>query len=835
MVELNRERPKFVLTVGKGEYNLTKSVRDLRGIDIEELKKAVAESQVEHRLKSIYKMKLYPYAEANDLAEWTKDVIQDTYKPIYLDKQSVCSDCAEGPCNVEEGKGRCGLEFESYQAKLSLKTVVRGCISQMVASREMVNYALKAFPKDAPISFGPEMDTTDATWVGTMCGFYPETLEQMDRALSYAERELNKLFVASIQGNGSVTDFESLAMFAGLMLFVAQEVAEFIKVGLFGFHSAMTKKLDEMPWYPPGFWSGIGLLDPEKPTITFIGDNFIPAWLVVDELKKKELSDKIQVIGIASMGDDIARFYDKVCVIGTIYRAKKLLRLGLTDVIVANEACIPFDFSGEAERVGSRLIWTGSREQPGLKDRTEDPTEGIVEDLLMAPQGVWVRDLEKAAEIAIKVAQGVELRRNHVLSEEEVKKEAAKCREDCDLCLYACPNNLAVSKGMRAIKEQGLKALFEVDKSCTLCGKCQKECPEKIPIEDLMVAAYGARTAEDKFLFRGGRGAATRSEIASYGFSFFPGNSPGMYGLIGCANSNPEDIAWIANKLGWANGIVSIGGCVAADVAHLLDVETGHFMFRKYPFWHQPRAVANLGGCTACQYMPWIVYKYSRTGTGITWAANFAETMDEMYFILNMPMVIWGGSTERMYALAAAYAACGCSVIVGPVNAQRWQRLLSADKWDWENWWFYDSLSHKTRATEPSPKQLIIPVETKEEVITHLMCDQMKVMQPFIMRMIPVEFYCNWHREFFGELPDDWTKYTRTFTDLPGVLRFELIEYLRDLYGWVVYGLWVAEIPHPDGNRYDQKEFLEHYARACDSYTKLPRLWIKPRKKVKKE
>src|SRR3990172_2582972 len=204
--------------------------------------------------------------------------------------------------------------------------------------------------------------------------------------------------------------------------------------------------------------------------------------------------------------------------------------------------------------------------------------------------------------------------------------------------------------------------------------------------------------------------------------------------------------------------------------------------------------------------------------------------MDEMYGLFANPTVIWGGQPERMYAIATGLARTGISVVIGPIQSQQWKRLLGGNKWDWQRYWWYDSLSHQKRACSPSPKDLIFPVETKEEAITYIMSGQMKAAQPFIARMVCNDFYYSWHKEFFGEMPDDWMLYARTFTDLPATMRFELTETLKEKYGWEVYGLWVESIPHFDGNRYNQKEYLEHYAQPCASYTWLPRLFIRQRK-----
>lgn len=835
MTDSSNERPRFVVQVDRGKYDIADCMPDTRAVNREELTKAFQGSVVEHRLRNITKFKMFPYADAQDISEWDRDTLLNTFRPHYMNGDDSCTDCQQGPCDLRGATGRCGLSHDAYQSRLSLQAVCRGCLSQMATSRRILDYALARFGKDARVTMGKEQDTTDATWLGIMCGFYPETLDQLDRGLKYAESQLGKALLASVQGAGTVDDFEQMAFHAGTMLFLAQEVSEYVGISFFGFTSAMNQGLADVAWYPPGFQSGIGKLSQEKPTLGFVGDDFIPAWLAIEEMKKFSLTENVQVIGMGAAGDAIARYYNKVCVLGTMYRVKKALRLGLVDVLVGSECCIAIDFLGEVRKSGARLIWTGVSPVGELKDRSNEQIADIAKDLCDGSvDGVWIRDPEKAAAVAVQVVQQIKRVRWQALDEAAVRREAGKCRADCDLCTFECPNDLLMGQALRAVAGKGIEAVFEVEKSCIMCGRCEAVCPEKIHIEDIVVAAYGARNKDDKFLYRPGRGPVTRSEVASYGFTFFPGNSPGIYSFIGCSNCNPEDIAWMANRVAEANGIVSIAGCAASDVAHLVD-EQGVPMYRKFPFWTHPRSVANLGGCASCQYVPWIIGKYARAGTGVTWCANFAETVDESYAIFANPTIIWGGLPERMYAIAAGLARTGISVIIGPVQSQEWKRLLGGNKWDWERYWWYDSLTNKKRACSPAPKDLIFPVETKEEAITYIISNAMKANQPFIMRMAANEFYYSWHKEFFGELPDDWALYARTFTDLPTTMRYELTEALKERYDWEVYGLWVESIPHFDGKRYSQKDYLEHYAQPAASYTRIPRLCMRQPKQKQKQ
>ena len=139
--------------------------------------------------------------------------------------------------------------------------------------------------------------------------------------------------------------------------------------------------------------------------------------------------------------------------------------------------------------------------------------------------------------------------------------------------------------------------------------------------------AFARKGAEDRFLFRGGRGGGQRSEMASYDFTASPGNSPGWFGIIGCGRANPDDVQWMANELASRNGIVVLAGCTVGDVAHFYDPEERKWFMQRYPFWLQPRSASNFGGCSACQFIPLVTLKNARSGSGVTQYGNYVETV----------------------------------------------------------------------------------------------------------------------------------------------------------------------------------------------------------------
>ena len=139
MTDSNNERPRLIIQVDRGKYDITNCLPDSRAVNREELTKALQGSLVEHRLKSITKFKIFPYADAQDLAEWDRDTLLDTYRPLYMSGENVCADCHQGPCDLQPAPGRYGLNYDAYQARINLRAVCHGCLSQMAASRRIVD------------------------------------------------------------------------------------------------------------------------------------------------------------------------------------------------------------------------------------------------------------------------------------------------------------------------------------------------------------------------------------------------------------------------------------------------------------------------------------------------------------------------------------------------------------------------------------------------------------------------------------------------------------------------------------------------------------------------
>src|SRR3989304_2113086 len=267
---------KTVVRIGnKTEFELSGVVRDLKGADPAELKQVLEKDPVEMRIKNICEFRLTPLADAADFAEWDKDVLLGTWPPLYSDLVGRITD--------------------AEAARNSLRAVCRGCVSQVATARQVLDYLLNVFGPGKLVNLGQFMEASDFTWVGAMCGFEPGDLCHLDRALSYAESQLNKAWLAATQASAGVVELESHAFHAGTMLLLAQEILETVKVSLFGFSAAANLNVADIAWFPLPTWTGRGAVEKDKRTVVFVGDNFVPACLLVDRMRAGGATEKYEV------------------------------------------------------------------------------------------------------------------------------------------------------------------------------------------------------------------------------------------------------------------------------------------------------------------------------------------------------------------------------------------------------------------------------------------------------------------------------------------------------------------------------------------------------------
>jgi CO dehydrogenase/acetyl-CoA synthase alpha subunit len=189
-------------------------------------------------------------------------------------------------------------------------------------------------------------------------------------------------------------------------------------------------------------------------------------------------------------------------------------------------------------------------------------------------------------------------------------------------------------------------------------------------------------------------------------------------------------------------------------------------------------------------------------------------------------LIVWGALPERMQAIVAAWARAGSVVIIGPDSGFGWKRYLLGNKWQWEKWWAYDTFERgKKYITEPSPKHLIIPVETKEEVAAIVHSLIRKPVECREARLQGIYNYLELYDVEFGELPDDWPLITRSDWELPPTRKLPLLKVLKEKWGWDIQRMTIKKARHVDGRMLDPVEYTKEYGGATSKQvTKLPRL-----------
>jgi len=800
---------KRIAQVGSLEVDIREVVRDPRGME-DQIQEIMENDFVEGRHSNFGGwITLLP--DAADVAELDRSFLSK-YPPLYSQQQEVCTDCPSGPCNLKEGQGVCGLELESYQGRLSLRKACRGCVSQMVATRELMNHALKLWPEDTPVSMGDILSISDhAPAVTVLSGIYPKTLKDLNKALSYGEAQLAKLFQASYCGTAPATEFESMVLHAGSVLLLTMGVAEMLKISCYGFISAANQELEEIEQFPPPkVAAGWGSIESGKPVIAFVGDDFLPAWCAIDRLKRDGSLEQVEICGIGAAGDDIIRFYDRCRIVAPMVRAAKAIRNGVFDVVVASPGCIPLDVLSEAARVDSKAIWVGHYAPGEMADSTDDPVDKIVEALVSGQKAVWIRDVEKAGEVAVKVAQKVQRKGDYVISDAEAVKQARNHKKDCDVCSMECPVGLPVSKAVRQLAEGNWEAFFEVERGCNFCGACEAACPSNVQLRDIIVAAERKQAAAEKYVMRPGRGPISITELLQSAFAVGWGSIPAMVTIFGCGDAHKDELAWLADELLASGCMVFVAGCAGAEIARTFSDMKKKYLFEQYPATCAARNLVNCGSCSAIsQAVP--MYLMLRPSGGIPLYGSIPPLGDSINLGGAQSVIIWGGLPDRMYATAAAWARLGSTVIVGPASSVGWKRWLVGNRYDRSRWWVYHGETGKKREVEPVPEHLIVPVETVEEALTMLARSVLTVRDYRESRATHLEVLIDYYERFYDQLPEDWHLVVRSDFELPPRHRRRMVKLLEQEYGWETDGVKLKRAKHRNGELMTMSEFAARY------------------------
>jgi acetyl-CoA decarbonylase/synthase complex subunit alpha len=458
----------------------------------------------------------------------------------------------------------------------------------------------------------------------------------------------------------------------------------------------------------------------------------------------------------------------------------------LPDVIVIDEQCVRADVLAEAAKVKAPLIATTPKISQGLPNRTLDPADEIVEDLVERRiPGVLILDPKKVGEVAAKVASRIVHSRKKfkvIPFEEEIVELAKKCTK-CGECESVCINDLSIQKAMEKAVSGDLKKFVDMYDSCVGCGRCGRVCKQGLDPHDMMMGASKLKILEEKSKIRVGRGAIQDIEIRRVGAPIVLGEIPGVVAFVGCPNypKSWEDVGAMAEEFAKRRYIVTTSGCSAMSIASYKN-ENGVGLYEAFPGVFDAGGLVNVGSCVANAHIAGAAIKIASIFAKRRIRSNYEEIADYIYNRVGAVGVAWGAYSQKAAAIAAGCWRLGIPVIVGP-HGSKYRRALLGRKDREEDWYVIDARTGEKVYVGPAPEHLLFVAETKEEAIVMIPKLCMRPNDTTRGRAIKLNHYIDLHKRFYGVLPDDVHLLARTIADIPVTIKDEVMEFLKR-QGW---------------------------------------------------
>jgi acetyl-CoA decarbonylase/synthase complex subunit alpha len=720
-----------------------------------------------------------PFPEITTLRDWDMKLLQ-RYKPFYLPFCDVCCLCTMGKCDLTGDKrGACGLNMAAQQSRIVLLACCIGAATHVAHARHLVEHLIEKYDRNTPINVGGLNVDIEAPVTRLVCGIKPEKLKDLEDGLSYCEEQVTHLLSATHTGQeGSNLDFESKVLHAGMVDQVGMEIADLAQISVLGFPKADP----EAPLTDLGF----GVADISKPTILVIGHNVPSSVGIIDYLTDKGLLGKVEVVGICCTAHDITRYSSMAKIVGPISWQLRYIRSGLADLIVVDEQCIRADALVEAQKVKAPVIASSSKNCLGLENRTENPAERTISDLVEGKiPGALILDPDRVGEVAVETVMKVAPKRNkfNVIPKiEEIIKDAKECTQ-CNECMRACPNNMPIPEAMKAAAKGDLNPLADILENCIGCARCDSACPNDFPLHSFIVKAGEGQLLKEKFKMRVGRGAIQDVEIRNVGGPIVLGEIPGVVALVGCANypQSGKEVAEIAEEFAKRRFIVVASGCAAMSMAMVKDDE-GKTIYEKYPGAFDAGGVLNVGSCVSNPHIAGAAIKIASIFAKRKLRANYEEIADYILNRVGAVGVAWGAMSQKAASIASGFWRLGVPVIVGP-HGSKYRRMLLGRKDIDEDWYVYDARTGKKVYVGPAPEHLFTVAETKEEAMVLIAKLCMRPNDTSKGRAIKLTHYVDLHKRLYGVMPDDIHLYVRSNADVPITMKDEILKILEER-GW---------------------------------------------------
>lgn len=720
-----------------------------------------------------------PFPTLSTFRAWDHTLLA-RYKPFYLPFCDLCCLCTYGKCDLTGNKrGACGISMAAQQSRTVLLAACIGAATHTGHARELVEHVTGLFGRDHPIDIGGNAVEVEAPHVRLVCGLKPETLGDLGEVLDYCENQLTQLLAVTHTGQeGNNLDFESKVFHAGMIDHLSMEIADLAQVSAF----SLPKADPEAPLVD----LGMGCIDIKKPVILVIGHNVPPAAGIIDYLSDHDLDTKVEVTGICCTAIDMTRYSPRAKVVGPISWQLRYIRSGIPDLIVIDEQCIRADTLQEARAIRTPVIATSEKNCCGLPDRTNDPADEIVPDLVSGRSfGALILDPAKAGEVAARTAIEIfpqRIKFKNLPSTDEIVRLSKKCSQ-CAFCRRACPNDLPILYAMKAAAQGNLRGLNELYDDCVGCGRCESACPQKLPIHSFIVVAADRMTKEENFCIRSGRGAIQDIEIRKVGGPIVLGEIPGVVAFVGCANypKGSREVADMCAEFAKRRYIITTSGCAAMS-AGMYRNEDGKTVYEQFSGAFEAGGVVNVGSCVSNAHISGAAIKIASIFAKRPLRGNYEEIADYVHNRVGAVGVAWGAMSQKAASIAAGFWRLGIPVVVGPHGTKYRRMLLGRSDRD-EDWYVHDARSGEKMYTGPVPEHLFFAAETKEEAMVMVAKLTMRPNDTGKGRANKLANYIDLHKRLVGGLPPDIHLFVRNPADIPLTLKDEVIAHLQH-HGW---------------------------------------------------
>jgi len=717
-----------------------------------------------------------PMPSVTALRDWDLTLLHK-YKSFYMPDCDSCCLCTFGKCDLTAGKrGACGLNIAAQSSRIVAIACSIGAACHSAHSRHLVHHLIEKYGRRYPLDVGGLNVKVEAPITRLVTGIKPETLGDLDDVLAYVEEQITQVLATAHTGQeADPLDFQSKAFHVGMCDHIGMEVGDIAQISAFNYPKAEPDT--------PLVKLGIGTVDRTKPVIMCIGHNVVPSIGIIDYAKEKKVDESIEVVGLCCTAHDITRYYTRGRIIGPISWELRFIRAGLADVVVLDEQCVRTDVADEAAKVGSPVIAASEKNCVGFKNRTNDPADTIVDDLVSGKvSGVLILDPDKVGEVAVRVAMKlapIRKRKNSLPSAEEVVTLAKTCTQ-CKQCQRNCPQDYAIPTAMKAAAAGDISKLTDLYEVCIGCGRCEQVCPQKILIHSLIIKAGEKAMYSEDNLCRSGRGAVSDVEIRSVGGPIVLGEIPGIVAIVGCSNypKGGKDVYDIAREFASRRYIVVLSGCSAMAAGSYRNSE-GKTIYEEFPGGFEAGGVLNVGSCVANSHVAGAAIKVANIFAKRNLRGNYEEIADYIHNRLGAVGLAWGAYSQKAAAIAAGFWRLGVPVVVGP-HGSKYRHVLLGRKENPENWNVIDARTGEIVNGGPAPEHLFNVMETKEECIVQIAKLVMRPNDTWKGRAGKLSHYIDLHKRYMGVMPNDIHLFIRTPADIPITMKDEIQKILEE-------------------------------------------------------